>query len=385
MYLVGGKRTAFGRFGGSLAGFTPRELADLCSKELLSAENVKPDEIDQVILGNVVPSSSDTLYGARHLALGIGCPEHTPALMVNRLCGSGLEAISQAYNLIKLGRNNTVLSAGTENMSMVPHLTYGGRFGTKYGSLKSVDLLLDSLTDKYAGCAMGVTAENLADKYSINRLACEEFSVLSHQRLAKAYKENKIQSQIVSVETKRSSVQVDEHLRDDINLDDMKKLRANFVKDGVVTPATASGIVDGAASVIVASEETVNSKGLKPLAEIVDFEVVGVDPKIMGIGPVPASLKLLENNNLSKDDVDLWEINEAFASQALACIQELKISPEKCNIWGGSIACGHPLGATGTRITMNLAYQLKDQGKGLGVATACIGGGQGISILLKAL
>ena len=383
IYIVNGKRTPFGKFGGSLAALSPRELVSACSQDVLDEVKLKPESIDHVILGNVVPSSSDTLYGARHLALSLKCPESTPAYMVNRLCGSGLQSIADAFNLIKLGRAELVLSAGTENMSMVPHLTYGARFGTKYGPLKSVDLLLDALTDQYSGCAMGTTAENLAELHKISREECEIFSVNSHLKLSKAYKDNLIQSQITTVSLKRGEVSKDEHLREDIKIEDLQKLRSNFKKDGVVTPATASGIVDGASSVLVASESQIKANNLKPLARIVDYTVVGVDPKIMGIGPVPASQILMKSNNLTEKDIDLWEINEAFASQVLACQKELKIPDEKLNIWGGSIACGHPLGATGTRIALNLAMQLRSTGKKTGIATACIGGGQGIALLIE--
>jgi acetyl-CoA C-acetyltransferase/acetyl-CoA acyltransferase 2 len=385
VYIVGGKRTAFGKFGGSLSSISPRELSTICSQSLLNEISLDPAKIDQVILGNVVPSTSDTLYGARHLALSLGCPESTPAYMVNRLCGSGMQSIVDALNLILLGRGGLILSAGTENMSMVPHLTYGGRFGTKYGALKSVDLLLDALTDQYSGCAMGITAENLAEKYEISRATCEEYSVQSHLKLARAYAEKLMDSQISPVPLKQQELIKDEHFRADIKIEDMQKLRSNFKKDGTVTPATASGIVDGASSVLVASENEVAANQLKPLAEIIDYAVIGVDPKVMGIGPVPASQMLLKKNNLKVADIDLWEINEAFASQVIACQRELGIPDEKLNIWGGSIACGHPLGATGTRITLNLAMQLRHTGGKLGIATACIGGGQGIALLLKSV
>ena len=323
VYLIDGKRTPFGKFGSKLSQITPRELATLCSVDLLQSLNLKPESIDQVILGNVVPSSSDTLYGARNLALSVGCPEQTPAYMVNRLCGSGLQSIADAYNLIKLQRSGLLLASGTENMSMVPHLTYGARFGSKYGSLKSVDLLLDALTDQYSGCPMGMTAENLAEQYQISRQQCEKFSMLSHQKLSEAYKKNYLQSQLTSIELKRGNLEKDEHYRESLSLEELEKLRASFKKDGVVTAATASGIVDGACSVMIASEEKVKSLNLTPLAEVIDYSVVGVDPKIMGIGPVPASQILMKRNNIEMKDIDLWEINEALASQGLSSQNEL--------------------------------------------------------------
>lgn len=385
IYLVAGKRTPFGKFGGSLMDITPVDLAVACSKALLSEQNLAADQIDQVILGNVVPSTTDTMYGGRHLALKLGCPIEVAGIVINRLCGSGIEAILEAARLIKLGEANCVLAAGTENMSMVPHLTYGARFGTKYGSLKSVDMLLDALTDAYCQTPMGITAENLAKKYSLTRQECDEYSLSSHQKAAKAYADGHFKDEIAAIELKRGVCDKDEHMRPDASLEDMTKLRASFVKDGVVTPASASGIVDGAASVLVASESFVKKHNLKPLAKIVDGAVVGVDPSIMGIGPVPAIKKILTKNSLSIKDLDLIEINEAFASQTLACVKELEIDQSKLNIWGGAIALGHPLGASGTRISLTLARQLKAKGLKRGIASACIGGGQGIAVLLESV
>ncbi len=385
IYLVAGKRTPFGKFGGSLMDITPVDLAVSCSKALLSEINLSPDKIDQVILGNVVPSTTDTMYGGRHLALKIGCPIEVAGIVINRLCGSGIEAILEATRLIKLGEASCVLASGTENMSMVPHLTYGARFGTKYGSLKSVDMLLDALTDAYCQTPMGITAENLAKKYSLTRQECDEYSLASHQKAAKAYADGHFKDEIIPIELKRGTCDKDEHIRPDASLEDMTKLRASFVKDGVVTPASASGIVDGAASVLVASESFCKKHNLKPLAKIVDGAVVGVDPTIMGIGPVPSIKKILSKQSLSIKDLDLIEINEAFASQTLACVKELEIDQSKLNIWGGAIALGHPLGASGTRISLTLARQLKIKGLKRGIASACIGGGQGIAVLLESV
>jgi acetyl-CoA acyltransferase 2 len=383
VFLVQGKRTPFGKFGGSLKDITPVDLALHASKVLISEINLDASKIDQVILGNVVPSSTDTMYGGRHLALKLGCRQETPGIVLNRLCGSGIEAILSAVRLIKLGEANCVLAAGTENMSMVPHLTYGSRFGTKYGSLKSVDMLLDALTDQYAQTPMGITAENLSEKFEITRSACDEFSYNSHARAAKAYKDGLLQGEIAPIAMKKSTCDRDEHLRDDASLEEMKSLRPTFKPDGVVTAASASGIVDGAAAVIVASESFVKKEGLKPLAEIIDGYVVGVDPKIMGIGPSPAIKHLLTKNNLTVKDVDLFEINEAFAGQALSCMKDTSIPHEKLNIWGGAVALGHPLGASGVRITHTLARQLAHHNFNYGIASACIGGGQGIAVLIK--
>lgn len=383
VFLVQGKRTPFGKFGGSLKDITPVDLAVIASKALISEIKLDPSKIDEAILGNVVPSSTDTMYGGRHLALKLGCRQETPGIVINRLCGSGIEAILAASRLIKLGEAHCVLAAGTENMSMVPHLTYGSRFGTKYGSLKSVDMLLDALTDQYSQTPMGITAENLSEKFQITRLQSDEFSYNSHVRAAQAYKDGLLQGEIAAVPLKKGVCDRDEHLRDDASLEEMKSLRPTFKPDGVVTAASASGIVDGAAAVIIASESFVKKEGLKPIAEIIDGFVIGVDPKIMGIGPSPAIKGLLAKNKMTMNQIDLFEINEAFAGQTLSCMKDTEIPAEKLNIWGGAVALGHPLGASGVRITNTLARQLVHRKLNYGIASACIGGGQGIAVLIK--
>lgn len=383
VYLVNGKRTPFGKFGGSLKDISPVDLAVIAAKSLISELNLSAELIDQVILGNVVPSSTDTIYGGRHLALKLGCRQETPGIIINRLCGSGIQSLLDAARLIKLGEAECVLSGGTENMSMVPHLTYGARFGTKYGSLKNVDMLLDALTDQFVGSPMAMTAEKLSEQFLVNREACDLYSLESHRKAEKAYSDNKLQGEIAAVTIKKSVITKDEHLRSDATIEEMKSLRASFKEGGVVTPATASGIVDGASVAIVASEDFVNKHGLKPIAEIVDGFVVGVDPSIMGIGPSPAIKKLLEKNNLKMNDIDLFEINEAFAGQTLSCQKDLNMPMDKLNIWGGAVALGHPLAASGTRISVTLSRQLQDLKLKRGIASACIGGGQGIAILLE--
>jgi len=385
VFLVAGKRTPFGKFGGSLMKISPVDLAVHCSQAVLDEVGLKPEQFDHVIFANVAPSTTDTMYAGRHLALKLGMPETTPGYVVNRLCGSGIQVILDAVRQIKLGESNSVLVAGAENMSLMPHLVYGSRFGTKYGSLETVDMLMDTLTDKFTNIPMALTAEKLAEMNSITRDAVDQYSLESHQKAQAAYEKNLMQGEISPIAEGRVNCDKDEHIRFDADFAGMQKLKPSFQKDGVVTPATASGIVDGAASVVVASEEFVKANNLTPLAEILDGHVIGVDPKIMGIGPVPAIQKLLEKNNLSIADIDLFEINEAFAAQVIACRDNLEIPAEKLNIWGGAIAIGHPLGATGTRISLTLARQLKSEGKKLGIASACIGGGQGISLLLKSL
>lgn len=383
VFLVHGKRTPFGKFGGSLKDIAPVDLAVHSAKKAIEEAGLKPSDFDQVILGNVAPSTTDTMYGARHLALKLGMPQSTPGLNVNRLCGSGIQAILDAVRLIKLGEADIVLAAGAENMSLMPHLVYGSRFGTKYGALQTVDMLTDTLLDKYTGIPMALTAEKLAQSHGLRREECDAYSLRSHQKATKAYQENLLQDEIAPIEMKSGACDKDEHVRFDADMAGMSKLRPSFQKDGVVTPATASGVVDGACAVIIASEEAVKEKGLKALAEIIDGHVVGVDPSIMGIGPVPAIEALLAKNNLKMEDIDSVEINEAFAAQVMACSKDLKIPEEKLNRWGGAVSIGHPLGATGARISLTLARQLRHYDQQYGIASACIGGGQGISILLK--
>lgn len=385
VYIVEGKRTPFGKFGGSLTTVSPVDLAVYAGSGLLKTLNLKANTIDQYILGNVVPTTPDTVYGGRHLGLKLGADITSQGHCVNRLCGSGIQSIYDAVKLILLGESKSVLAAGAENMSNIPHLVYGSRFGTKYGPLKTVDMLLSSLTDEYAGAPMGITAENLAEKYNISREESDKFAASSHQKVEKAYKSEHFNDEIIPIELKRGVMTKDEHCRESVHENDLKKLRPSFKKDGVVTAATASGVVDGAAAALIANESFCEDQGLTPLAKIVDIVVTGVDPHIMGIGPVSATKQLLERNNFKKSDIDLIEINEAFAVQTLACLKELDFDEEKVNIWGGAIALGHPLAASGTRITLTLAKQLKKMGLKRGIATACIGGGQGIGILIESL
>jgi len=301
------------------------------------------------------------------------------------LCGSGIQAIVDASHLIKRGEAACVLASGTENMSLIPHLVYGSRFGTKYGSLQTVDMLMDSLTDQYVKAPMAITAENLAVKYGISREECDKFGIRSHENTTKAYSKGYLQGEVASIPLKKGELSKDEHFRSSVSMEEMTKLKASFKKDGVVTAGTASGIVDGAASVLIASEEFCNKEGLKPLAEIIGYSVAGVEPTLMGIGPVPAIRDLLAKTGYELKQIDLIEINEAFAAQTLSCVKELGIDINKLNIWGGAIAIGHPLGASGVRISLTLARQLRETKGKLGIASACIGGGQGIAILLKSV
>jgi acetyl-CoA acyltransferase 2 len=383
VFIVNGKRTPFGKFGGSLGGITPVDLAVYATKALIEETKIKVDTIDQVIFANVIPSTPDTLYAGRHLALKSGLKVSTPGIVINRLCGSGIQAIIDAARLIRTQEAQALIVAGAENMTMVPHLVYGSRFGTKYGSLKTQDLLLDTLYDKFAELPMGITAENLAEEYKVSKAESDEYSYKSHLKALKAYEAGLIQPEITPIKFDRIDCSRDEHLRDDVSLEQMQKLKPTFKKDGTVTAGSASGIVDGACALIIASEEYVTKNNLKPIAEIIDGEVVGVDPSKMGIGPVPAINQLLSKQNKKISDIDLFEINEAFASQVISCQRALEIAPKKLNVWGGAVALGHPLGATGLKITLTLARQLQHFQKDWGISSACIGGGQGIALLIK--
>ena len=379
VFILDGARTPFGKFGGTLSKISPIDLSVEVSRALIERNNIEVDKFDHVIYSNVIPSTSDTLYGARHIALKLGMPHTTAGYSVNRLCGSGIQAIWEASKMIELGLCDLILVTGSESMSQSPHLTYGARFGTKYGALKTDDLLLSTLTDQMTNTPMGITAEKLGKESGITREECDLFSQDSHLKAKKAYEASHFKDEIIPL----AGLNEDEHLRKDVSLDDLAKLRSTFVKDGLVTAGSASGIVDGAASVIVCSEKFLKASGKKALAKVIDFHVVGVDPSIMGVGPVPAIKELLEKNQLKKEEIDFFEINEAFAAQALACIKRLELAPEKVNIWGGAVGLGHPLGATGVRIALTAANQLKSLKKKKAVASACIGGGQGIAMLLE--
>lgn len=383
VFIINGKRTPFGKFGGSLGGITPVDLAVYATKSLLEETKIDPETLDQVIFANVIPSTPDTLYAGRHLALKTGLKLTTPGIVINRLCGSGIQAIIDAARLIKYNEAEAILVAGAENLTMVPHLMYGSRFGTKYGALRTQDLLLDTLTDKHVQTPMGITAENLATEYTVTKDESDEYSYKSHLKAAEAYKQGLIQPEIAPIKQDRIDCSRDEHLREDVSLAEMQKLKPTFKKDGTVTAGSASGIVDGASAMIIASEAYVKQHKLSPIAEIIDGQVVGVEPTKMGIGPVPAIEQLLSRQKKTIKDIDLFEINEAFAPQVIACQRALEIPVDRLNIWGGAVALGHPLGATGIKISLTLARQMQHLKKEWGISSACIGGGQGIALLLK--
>lgn len=387
IYIVAAKRTPFGTFGGALKDLSATDLAVVAAKAALSAGNVSPELIEAVCFGNVSQTSADALYLARHVGLRSNVPVPVPALTVNRLCGSGFQAIVNGAQDILLGDAELVLVGGTENMSQAPHAVRGIRWGTRFGQDgKLEDTLWSSLFDPIAGCAMAITAENLAEKYKITREECDAYGLRSQQTWAAAQDGGRFTAELAPVEIKgRKGVtqfNTDEHARRDASLESMAKLPTAFKKDGVVTAGNASGICDGAAALILASEDAVKRHGLKPLARLVQWHVAGVDPTIMGIGPVPAIRGALARAGLELGELDLVEINEAFAAVGLVSAKELGLDEDKVNPNGGAIAMGHPLGMSGARITLTLANELKRRGGGVGAAALCGGGGQGDALII---
>jgi len=387
IFIVAAKRTPFGAFGGSLKKLSAIDLATIATKAALAAGKIDPSIVDGVYVGNVIQSSPDAAYLARHVGLKSQVPQEVPALTINRLCGSGFETLIQGATAIQVGDANITICGGTENMSAAPLQLDGNdaRWGVPLGNgLKMRDSLWDGLTDSYANIPMGITAENLAEKYNITRLECDEYAVRSQRGWDEANKGGVFDLEMapVEIESRKGSkiLNVDEHPRPDVSLEKMSALKPVFKKDGVVTAANASGICDGAGSVILASEDAVKEHGLKPLARLLSYQVSGCDPSIMGIGPVPAIKGALEKAGLGLNDVDNLEINEAFAAQFLACAKELNLDMSKTNINGGAISIGHPLAASGSRIVAHLAN--KTEGN-IHVGAACIGGGQGIAVVLE--
>lgn len=388
VYIVDGARTALTAFGGSFAGVSATELGTETAKEALKRASVDPEKVGHLIYGNVIQSETNASYIARHIGLEIGVPQQVPAYILNRLCGSGLQSIVSGAQEILLNDAEIVLAGGVENMSQAPYANFHQRFGgQKLGELKFHDMLTSTLFDEYTGSGMGVTAENLAEKYGITREEQDEYAVLSHQRAAKARESGRFADEIVPVEVKmrKSTITVaeDEHIKPDTSVEKISKLRPSFIKDGTVTAANASGINDGAASLVVASESAVKENQLKPLAEIVSWAVAGVDPNVMGIGPVPAMKLALKKANLTIDDMDVIEVNEAFAAQYLAVEKELGLNREKTNVNGGAIALGHPVGVSGARVALSAAYELRNQNKEYAIVSLCIGGGQGIAMIMR--
>jgi len=386
--IVGAKRTAFGTMQGALKGVSATDLAVHAAKAALAQSNIALDAIGHVIIGNVMQTSPDAIYCARHVGLKAGLPITTPAVTVNRLCGSGFEAIIQGAHQLLLGDFYAMLAAGTENMTQAPHILRGSREGWAFGKAPAVeDSLWSALTDSYTGTPMAVTAETLATKYGLSRKDCDDFALLSQQRWAAANEKGVFKDEIAPLEiaSKKATIQfaVDEHPRPQTTLETLGKLPPVFKKDGVVTAGNASGICDGAACLVVTTEEYAKAHGLKPLARLVNWGVAGVDPAIMGIGPAPAIQNALARAELKQSDIDLFEVNEAFAPQYLAVEKELGLPRDKTNVNGGAIALGHPLGASGARITAHLVYELARRSGRYAVGSACIGGGQGLAVVLE--
>jgi acetyl-CoA acetyltransferase family protein len=375
--IVAGKRTPMGEYGGALKDFTALELGTFAAKAAVHQSKFDAGDFDHCIFGNALQTSGDALYGARHVGLRAGLPIEVPALTVNRLCGSGIQSIISAAQLIELGEASVVLAGGMESMSQAPHVIRGARWGLRLGQGKLEDSLMVALLDTYCGCYMAATAENLAHKYGITREAQDAFALRSQKLAAAAWNSGKFTDEVVPVD----KFERDDHMRPDTTLEGLAKLKTAFAKDGFVTAGNASGIVDGAAAVVVTTADHAKTP---PLGRIVSWGIAGVQPEIMGIGPVPAAKIALEKAGLKLGDIDLVEINEAFAAQYLAVEKALELDRDRVNINGGAIALGHPLGASGTRLTMTVLYELKRRKKRYGLAAACIGGGQGIAIIVEA-
>jgi len=391
IFIVGAKRTAFGTFGGTLKNVSGTQLQAHACKATLESAGVRPDQVDSVIIGNVlVTSQSDGIYIPRHTSLLCGVPIGTPALGVNRLCGSGFQSIVNGAQDIMLGAAKIALTGGVDNMSASPFIVRNVRFGSPLGVPNSFeDSLWAGLTDSYCKFPMAITAENLAVKHKISRDKVDEFALRSQKNWAAANEQGAFKAEIapypVKVKGKDVEFAVDEHPKPGATIEGLAKLKPVFKKDGVVTAGNASGICDGAASVLLASEEAVKESNLKPLARLVAYSAVGVPPEIMGIGPVPAIQNVLKVSGLTLNDIDLIEINEAFSVQTLACAESLGLDMSKLNVNGGAIALGHPLAASGSRITGHLVHELKRKGLKRAIGAACIGGGQGIAVLVEAV
>jgi acetyl-CoA acetyltransferase family protein len=376
-------------YSGALKDLSALELGAAASRAAFAKAGVKPEWIDHAVFGNVMQTSADAIYGARHVALKAGVPIEVPALTVNRLCGSGIQAAVSGAQMLQLGEADIVLTGGMESMSQAPHIIRGLRSGLRLAQGKLEDSLYEALLDPYCGLFMAQTAEKCAAKYNISREEQDAYAVRSQQAATKAWAEGKFKDEVVPVEIKtRKGVTVvdkDDHMRADTTMEGLAKLPPAFSKDGTVTAGNASGIVDGGAAVILASAKAVKERGLKPIGRLVNWAAVGVDPSYMGMGPAPSTRKALERAGLKLSDIDLIEVNEAFAGQYLAVEKELGLDRDKTNVNGGAVALGHPLGATGARLLLTLTLELGRRGKKYGVATACIGGGQGIAAIVERL
>jgi acetyl-CoA acetyltransferase family protein len=388
--LLDGARTPFGAYGGSLKDLSAEDLGVHAARAALERSGVEPDRIDQVVFGNVVQNGGESIYLARHIGLRAGVPREATALIVNRLCGSGLQAMVSAAQAMLLGESAWALVGGTESMSTVPHIVRGARFGIPLGAGAALeDMLWQALSDSLGNIPMGITAENLAEQYGLDRQACDQFALESQQKAAAATRSGRLAREIAPIEVRdKKGVRVlaaDEHIRPETTLEGLGRLPARFKPGGTVTAGNASGVVDGAAALVLATAEAARAAGKRPLARLVSWGIAGVDPATMGIGPAPAARQALQRAGLRLEDMAVVEINEAFASQYLAVEKELGLDRERVNPCGGAIALGHPLGASGARLALTLAYELRERGARYGLAALCIGGGQGIAVVLENL
>ncbi len=387
--FLAGRRTPFGTYGGTLKDVSATDLGVHAAKAALAQSGAPPAEVGHVVFGNVIHTAPDAIYQARHVALRAGVPQEAPALAVNRLCGSGFEAVVQGATYLMTGQAELVLVGGTESMSEAPYLLRGARYGVPLGKTPGVeDSLWASLTDSYAGLPMALTAEKLAEQYRIGQDEVDEFAVLSQKRFAAAQEAGRFRDEIAAMEIpgKKGPVQFarDEHPRPDTTVEALRKLPKVFKKDGVIHAGAASGVSDGAGALVLSTRAYADRKGLQPLGRLVNWGHAGVDPTIMGIGPVPAFRNAMARAGAALADFDLFEVNEAFAPQFLAVEKELKLPRDRTNVDGGAIAVGHPLAASGARITMHLLYALRQRKLRYGLGGACIGGGQGIAVIVEA-
>jgi acetyl-CoA C-acetyltransferase len=383
VFVLSGVRTAIGKYGGSLKDVPPADLAAQVTREAVSRSGLEPERVGHVVFGNVIHTEQRDMYLSRAAAINGGLPVDTPALTVNRLCGSGLQAIISAAQTVALGEADVAVGGGAESMSRAQYWLPSMRWGARMGDAGAVDAMVAALTDPFDACHMGITAENVAEKWAISREDQDALAVQSHHRAAAAIAEGRFTDQILPVELKSRKGSTmfaqDEHVRPDVTLEDMARLRPAFAKEGSVTAGNASGVNDAAAAVVLADAETAKAAGLTPLGRLVAYSHVGVEPKYMGIGPVPAVQSVLAKAGLTLDDIDVFEVNEAFAAQALAVVRDLGLPEEKTNPNGSGVGLGHPIGATGAILTVKALYELARVDGRYALVTMCIGGGQGIA------
>jgi len=388
LVLVGGARTPMAEYNGHLAHLSAVDLGVHAAKAAFERSGVSPAQVDHVVFGNVLQTGNDAIYLTRHIGLKSGVPVEVPALTVNRLCGSGFQSLVSGAHQILLGEASVVLCGGTESMSNAPYVVRGARQGLRLGHVPFVDTLMESLRDPYCDLPMAVTAENLAERYGISREEQDRLALRSQRRAEEAYRAGRLQEEIAPIlleDRKKGTFSFgeDTHRKPETTLEALARLRPVFRKDGTVTGGNASGIVDGAAALILAREDRARAEGWPVLGYLRAWSYAAVPPEIMGFGPVPAIRKILKAEGLSLSDVGLFEVNEAFAAQYLACEKELGLDPDRTNVNGGAVALGHPLGATGTRLTLTLLLEMRRRKTRFGIASACIGGGQGMAVLLE--